>query len=158
MMVGRADLAACCASRRWVAAVAEGSPYEDLEDLLSRSGKVFEGLDWTDLREAVDAHPRIGQRPAGEGLEARWSRGEQGASATADAGVRAALVAGNREYERRFGQVFLIFATGLSATEILAELRRRLVSSEAEERAMVRAELRKIVDLRIAKLFGGQQA
>jgi 2-oxo-4-hydroxy-4-carboxy-5-ureidoimidazoline decarboxylase len=66
-------------------------------------------------------------------------------------------VEGNRAYEERFGHVFLICATGLSAAEMLAALRERLGNDVEAERAAVRAELAKIVDLRLARLAGGPE-
>jgi 2-oxo-4-hydroxy-4-carboxy-5-ureidoimidazoline decarboxylase len=60
----------------------------------------------------------------------------------------------NVDYESRFGHVFLICATGRSASEILAEARRRLGNDVDTERAEVRRELRDIVRLRLAKTFG----
>ena len=50
-----------------------------------------------------------------------------------DAAVMAALAEGNREYEQRFGRVFLIRAAGRSSSEVLAELRRRLGNDDATE-------------------------
>ena len=89
-----------------------------------------------------------------QGREAGWSRAEQAAAATDDERTAAELAAGNAEYERRFGHVFLICATGRSADEVLAALRKRLGNDEVTERRVVREELRKIVDLRLARLVG----
>jgi len=69
--------------------------------------------------------------------------------------TRAALVAANRAYEERFGHVFLIFATGKSDTEMLAAARERIGHDEATERGVVRAELGRIVGLRLTKLLDG---
>ncbi|UVS78092.1 2-oxo-4-hydroxy-4-carboxy-5-ureidoimidazoline decarboxylase [Actinokineospora sp. UTMC 2448] len=149
----RAELLACCASRRWAARVVAGRPYADLDALRAMSARVFEELAWADLLEAVSAHPRIGERPAGP--EAGWSRQEQAAAAGADDDVLARLRAGNAEYERRFGHVFLICATGLSAAEVLAALRERMGNDADVEQEVVRAELRKIADLRLVKAAGG---
>jgi 2-oxo-4-hydroxy-4-carboxy-5-ureidoimidazoline decarboxylase len=99
---------------------------------------------------ALSAHPRIGERPAGEGREAAWSRREQ--ADADDPSVAAALVEANREYEERFGHVFLIFATGKSAPEMLAAARARLAHDEATERPVVQDELRKIALLRLERL------
>jgi 2-oxo-4-hydroxy-4-carboxy-5-ureidoimidazoline decarboxylase len=68
--------------------------------------------------------------------------------------TRRAMIDGNLAYEKRFGHVFLICATGRSAAEMLAELEGRLRNDVATERPVVRAELSKIVDLRLAKLVG----
>jgi len=56
-------------------------------------------------------------------------------------------------YEQRFGHVFLICATGLSASELLDALRARLTNPVEAERDVVRGELAKIVRLRLAKGF-----
>jgi 2-oxo-4-hydroxy-4-carboxy-5-ureidoimidazoline decarboxylase len=60
---------------------------------------------------------------------------------------------GNAAYEERFGHVFLICATGLTADQMLAALRGRLGNDAATEREIVRAELLKITHLRLAKLL-----
>lgn len=104
------------------------------------------------MTEALAAHPRIGDRPDAAGRDARWSRTEQSGTAGAGEEVRRALAEGNVAYERRFGHVFLIRATGRSAGEMLAELRARLRNDAGTERAVVRAELAAIIDLRLVKL------
>jgi len=84
-----------------------------------------------------------------------WSRQEQAGVSDASADTLAALAAGNRTYEERFGQVFLICATGLSAAEMLTALRARLGNDADTEAKIVREELRKITGLRLRKLLGG---
>ncbi|RFU43132.1 2-oxo-4-hydroxy-4-carboxy-5-ureidoimidazoline decarboxylase [Actinomadura logoneensis] len=150
-----AELLACCASRRWAAEVAAGRPYARLADLQAAGAKALAGLEWSDVLEALGAHPRIGERAAGGGREARWSRGEQAGAASAGDDTARALAEGNLAYERRFGHVFLICATGKSAGEVLAELRVRLGNDAGTEREAVRAELAAITRLRLAKLIGG---
>ncbi|MEU8124137.1 2-oxo-4-hydroxy-4-carboxy-5-ureidoimidazoline decarboxylase [Spirillospora sp. NPDC049024] len=145
------ELAACCASRRWVAAVA-GRSYADLAALRAASRRALDELDWPDVEEALAAHPRIGDRVGGGSREARWSRGEQAGAAGAAADVQDALTAGNRAYEERFGHVFLIRAAGRSALEMLGALRERLGNDPEAERDVVRRELAEIVDLRLARL------
>lgn len=142
------DLLACCASRRWADEILARRPYHDLAQLRGVSEMVLRALSWADVEEALAAHPRIGERAAGESREAGWSRDEQaGATPNED------LVAGNRAYEERFGHVFLICATGLTGEEMLAALHARLGNDPEAERDVVREELRKIVDLRLGKAF-----
>jgi 2-oxo-4-hydroxy-4-carboxy-5-ureidoimidazoline decarboxylase len=143
------DLLACCASRRWADEILARRPYHDLAQLRSVSELVLRALAWTDVEQALAAHPRIGERAAGASREAAWSREEQAGASPNDE-----LVAGNVAYEERFGHVFLICATGLSGAEILAEVKNRLGNEPATERDVVREELRKIVDLRLGKAFG----
>ncbi|CRK55964.1 2-oxo-4-hydroxy-4-carboxy--5-ureidoimidazoline (OHCU) decarboxylase [Alloactinosynnema sp. L-07] len=143
-----ATLLPCCASRRWAGEMADNRPYRDLHSLTTTSTEIFERLAWDDVREALDAHPRIGERAAGPSQEATWSRAEQAAAQGADDELKQA----NIDYEDRFGHVFLICATGLDAPTILAAARRRLANNEDTERVEVRAEMRKIVAIRLAKL------
>jgi 2-oxo-4-hydroxy-4-carboxy-5-ureidoimidazoline decarboxylase len=147
------SLLACCASPVWARAVAGGRPYPDRAALLDHARRTLDGLDWPQIRLALDAHPRIGERPAGTGVEAAWSRTEQSGMDTSPASVRAELAEANRAYEQRFDHVFLIFATGRTDTEMLAAARRRLGNDETTERGEVRAELTRIVALRLERLL-----
>jgi 2-oxo-4-hydroxy-4-carboxy-5-ureidoimidazoline decarboxylase len=141
----------CCAARAWVAAMAAGRPYPDRDALLAAGARQLAALSWMDVREAIDVHPRIGDRATGDDREAAWSRREQSGMDDASAETRAALLAANRAYEDRFGHVFLIFASGRSDVEMLAAARERLGNDEATERAVVRAELGRIVALRLER-------
>ena len=148
----RESLMACCAVRSWAEGVAAARPYADPDALVSRAMTVFDELPGTDIRQAVAAHPAIGARVAGRDRESVWSRGEQRGAESADAGTAAAQAEANAAYERRFGHVFLIRATGRSAAELLAEARRRLHNTPDDEAIEVRRELRDIVALRLRKL------
>lgn len=154
----RQALAACCASRRWTDALADGRPYNGWTELAAASTSTIKALRWSDVLEALDAHPRIGDKAAGESQEARWSRAEQSAAASADAAVLGALARANVEYERRFGHVFLICASGRPAGQILAEARRRLGNDAVAERQEVRTELAGIALLRLERLGAGTTA
>lgn len=102
--------------------------------------------------EAMKAHPRIGERggeaPASSVLE-------QGRAMRAPSATLAALATENRAYEERFGHVFLIFASGRDADEILAELRRRMTNEPAAELQEAKRELRKIARLRLERMLSG---
>jgi hydroxyisourate hydrolase len=60
---------------------------------------------------------------------------------------------GNREYEARFGHIFIVCATGKSAPEMLALLRERLPNAPAAELEIAAAEQRKITAIRLEKLL-----
>jgi 2-oxo-4-hydroxy-4-carboxy-5-ureidoimidazoline decarboxylase len=130
--------------------VLEGRPYADLAALTKVADEAARALTYDEVARALAAHPRIGDRAEGESTEAAWSRKEQ-SGVGEDPVVRAALAAGNREYEQRFNRVFLICATGLSATEMLTTLHHRLTNDDDAEAAVVQEELRKIALLRLAK-------
>jgi 2-oxo-4-hydroxy-4-carboxy-5-ureidoimidazoline decarboxylase len=153
----REALRACCASAVWVDAMVAARPFTDRPSLRSFAEQRLRALDWADIREAVAAHPRIGERLTAAGRESAWSASEQSGLAAATAATRAALVEANRAYEERFGFVFLIFATGKTDEQLLAAARERVHHSEAQERDIVRRQLELIVALRLDKLLGEPQ-
>ena len=144
------DILACCASRTFARAIAAERPYRDPASLHDAVDAEFTALSWEDIVESMNAHPRIGDRKAAsEG----WSAAEQSGAAAAGDKVSRGLAAGNAAYEERFGHVFLICASGLSGQQMLDQLQARLTNDEQAERAIVRAELRKITQLRVGKLL-----
>jgi 2-oxo-4-hydroxy-4-carboxy-5-ureidoimidazoline decarboxylase len=146
-------LRACCASTAWVSSVADGRPYATRTALLDTAEEACRQLSDADLEEALAAHPRIGDRAAGAGAEARWSRQEQASVSDSDDATRAQLRTANLAYEERFGRVFLIRAAGRTPAEMLAEARRRLGNDDATERREVAAQLAQIARLRVEKLL-----
>jgi len=143
------DVLACCESRSFARRIAGGRPYRDPVALQDAVTAAFEVLTWDDIVESMNAHPRIGDRVRAGG----WSAAEQSGAASAGETVRQALAEGNLAYEERFGHVFLICATGLSGQDMLGQLRARLGHGQDAERAVVREELLKITQLRLAKLL-----
>lgn len=146
----RRELLACCASERWTDGVAAGRPYPSMTALLDSSNKVVADLAVDDLRAALDGHPRIGSAHR----DSDWSRREQAGVAGSDDAVQRGLAEGNTAYERRFGHIYLVCASGRSGAELLAVLRDRLGNDPETEWAVVRAELSKINALRLARLLG----
>jgi 2-oxo-4-hydroxy-4-carboxy-5-ureidoimidazoline decarboxylase len=144
----RADLAACCAARDWVAALLAGRPFADQDELFDASDAATASLSDAGIAEALGGHPRIGDRPSGE-----WSRQEQSGVSAADAETHAKLAAANGAYEQRFGQIYLVCASGRSAEELLAVCESRLANDSATERGVLLGELAKINRIRLGKLL-----
>ena len=59
----------------------------------------------------------------------------------------------NKEYEQKFGYIFIVCATGKSAGEMLSLLNRRMSNDPTEEIKIAAAEQNKITQLRLEKLF-----
>ena len=154
----RAELAACLDVPRWLDEVAARAPFDVLEDLLAVAREAANPLTPAEIDGALAAHPRIGERPRGEGTAQEFSRREQEAADASDPVLAATIAAGNREYEARFGRVFLIRAAGRSCAGILRELGRRLLLDPDDERAEVGEQLREIALLRISQLWDHQEA
>jgi 2-oxo-4-hydroxy-4-carboxy-5-ureidoimidazoline decarboxylase len=143
------DLLGCCASGSFAKSITDGRPYPGPTALQAAVDTAFRSLNWDDILQSINAHPRIGDRvPAGG-----QSASEQSGAASAGDEVRRALADGNLAYERRFGHVFLICASGLSGQDMLDELRARLGNDTDTERAVVRQELLKITRLRLTKML-----
>lgn len=143
-----AELISCCAAPSWASAVADDRPYPSVDAVLVRASIALAELDEGEVDEALAGHPRIGER-----AEHASSRREQSGVAGADPTVLAALAEDNRAYEQRFGHVYLVFADGRSAEDLLDLLRDRLANDPATERRVLRAELEKINRLRVTRLL-----
>lgn len=146
------QLLTCCDVPSWADAVLADRPYADVDDVLATADRAARALTTDEVDRALAAHPRIGERTGGADTGAAWSRQEQ-SGVDSQAETRDALAEANRNYEQRFGRVFLICASGLSGDEILDRLRERLGNEAATEAAVVADELRKIALLRLRKVL-----
>jgi OHCU decarboxylase len=118
------------------------------EDLLTASDRAFDAFELDDWRQAFAAHARIGEpRP-----EDRRGVREQADVSLADTQTLTELRAGNAAYEARFGHVFLIRASGLSAEQMLAALRQRLTNPQELEVRIAAEQQREITRLRLLEL------
>lgn len=122
-------------------------PFHGAEQLYRAADEIWWSLEGADWLEAFSQHPRLGERAAG------WASDEQSGVRGAAAATRDALTDRNHEYERRFGHVFLIHATGKSAAEMLAQLEQRMTNDPASELRVAAGEQAKITRLRLEKLL-----
>jgi 2-oxo-4-hydroxy-4-carboxy-5-ureidoimidazoline decarboxylase len=142
----------CNGSPVWATLVAHSRPFDSPASLLATSDKIWRSLPEEDWQEAFDSHPRLGEHKAraATAQSLSWSAGEQSAANPDDA-VREALARGNREYEEKFGRIFLLCATGRSAAEMLAILRERMQNDAAIELREAAEQQRLITQLRLRK-------
>ena len=139
----------CIDVRRWVETITAARPFPSKAALLKSAAEAAEPFTSAEVEAAMAHHPRIGERPTASTAEASMSRSEQSGVDPADSKVVEALAQGNRDYEEKFGRVFLIRAAGRTAAEILAVLNGRLANSPAEEDLIVAQQLREIAVLRL---------
>lgn len=147
----------CCGSRAWAAAMAARRPFSTLSSLLEAAEEIWRKASEEDWLEAFQSHPRIGDSraaPAAAAESREWSAQEQRQVTEGGDAVRAALAQGNREYEQRFGRIFIVCATGKQPEEILQILRRRLQNSVSEELQTAAAEQQQITQIRLRKWLG----
>jgi OHCU decarboxylase len=112
---------------------------------------------WTELTrsdwlEAFAAHPRVGESG---GYSPDSSRREQSRIMSGGDEMLAELADENRQYETRFGHVFLISAAGRNADEVLAALRLRMSNDPMTEVKVAAEEQRKITRLRLERMLDG---
>jgi OHCU decarboxylase len=149
-------LRSCCGAARWVAAMVARRPFHTVDAALDEAEDVWWSLGPDDWLEAFAHHPRIGERLGAELQDARgaaWSAGEQSGADHAAADVQSALAEANRAYERRFGHIYIVCATGRSAEEMLAIAQARLANDAETELRIAAGEQAKITRLRLQKLL-----
>ena len=137
--------------------MAAARPFTSGDLLASAADRVWSGLAPSDWLEAFAAHARIGDSSPARGAlggAARWSSEEQSGALRADAGTARRLAEATREYEARFGYIFVVCATGKSADDMLALLEQRLKSDPSGELSIAAEEQRKITRIRLTKLLG----
>ena len=157
----RALLMNCCGASRWVRGMLAGRPYPGMAELMMRADREWRGTGPDDWEEAFSHHPRIGETrtasPVGEAAR-RWSAAEQGGMADADDEARRALALANREYEARFGRIYIVCASGRGPEELLQDLRGRMANSPGQELAIAAGEQGAITLLRLRRLFSDEGA
>ena len=139
----------CCSSVHWAGMMAALRPFKNQAELYQAAESAWWELSSPDWLEAFSHHPRIGERAAG------WASQEQAGATDASQRIKDELVKWNVEYEKRFGHVFLICATGKRADEMLAQMERRMNNEPAAELRVAAGEQAKITRLRLEKLVTG---
>jgi OHCU decarboxylase len=145
-----AVLLRCCGSSRWAAKLAASRPFAAKPRLFAEADNVWRNLDTDDRTEAFRAHPRIGDSAA----SGSWSADEQSGMSAAASELRAAMSSANREYEARFGFIYIVCATGKTAAELLSLLQTRLRNDPDQELQEAAEQQRQITQLRLRKWLG----
>ena len=146
----------CCGSRTWVENMVSKRPFKDIAHLQNHADRVWQSCNKSDVLEAFSHHPKIGDR---ESLSkkfadtAEWAKNEQSSVEHAGSEIIKKLEKANLEYLAKFGYIFIVFATGKSASQMLDCLRIRLKNEHKAEFEIARAEQIKITKLRLQKLF-----
>lgn len=151
----RQDLFNCCGSEEWVEQMLARRPFTSVAHLFNEADEIWRNLPAESHSEAFRHHPKIGDVESLRNKFAQtrqWASGEQSGVAAASDKVLVDLKRGNDEYEKRFGFIFIVCATGKTADEMLALLKNRLPNSTQEELAIAAAEQNKITRIRLEKL------
>ncbi|WP_432695268.1 2-oxo-4-hydroxy-4-carboxy-5-ureidoimidazoline decarboxylase [Marinobacterium sp. YM272] len=154
------SLRQCCVATRWVERMCAARPFADVEALYQCADEIWSQLSMPDYLEAFEGHPKIGDVSSLKEKYAstkQLAAGEQSGAAVASDEVLQALADGNSEYEKRFGFIFIVCATGKTAAEMLALLQARLNNDLTDELAIAAGEQAKITRLRLEKMLAEQE-
>jgi OHCU decarboxylase len=149
-------LAACCGSTQWIAQMVSRRPFALRDDLLNAADEIWWQLERSDWLEAFAHHPRIGEKASAVAQNEQgrtWSLSEQSSVERAPEMIRLAQQDMNAQYERKFGYIYIVCATGKSPNEMLTIARERLSNDPETEIEIAAEEQRKIMRLRLEKLL-----
>ncbi len=150
------ELFKCCGSTRWATALAGKRPFDNREALIQSSDEIWKHCERADGLEAFTHHPKIGDIKSLEKKFAstkEWAGKEQSGVESADIAVLEALSEGNRAYEKKYGYIFIVCASGKSAAEMLDLLQARMSNAPEDELKVAMSEQNKITRLRLLKLI-----
>ncbi len=145
------SLLSSCWSAKWTELMLKQFPFASETDLINAATDVWynqcSSIDWL---ESFSHHPKIGDIKS---LTERFAGKEQASVAVASKKTITALAKANKEYEVKFGFIFIVCATGKTAAEMLRLLEDRLGNTIGEELHIAMGEQMKITILRFQKLI-----
>ena len=153
------QLATCCGSSKWQGELMRSFPFTDEQTLQGKAvSNWYDICSEADWLEAFTHHPKIGDVKS---LTEKFAS-TQHLAGNEQAGVNEASVAviqelalANAEYEKKFGFIFIVCATGKSAPDMLHLLKDRLKNTRPEELNIAMGEQAKISFLRLKRMIEG---
>lgn len=151
-----AEFGKCCGSTNWARRMAAECPFANSNQLVTIADRIWWSLEPDDWLEAFASHPKIGENKAARATAAEvqnWAAQEQSDAQNAAEETVRSLAKLNREYEDKFGYIYIVCATGKSSEEMLAILRERLPNDAETELRIAAREQSRITKLRLGKLL-----
>lgn len=146
----------CCTANAWVERMVAGMPFSSVETLVSQADINWQGLTEADYLQAFEGHPKIGDvsslREKYRSTE-KIAAGEQSGVKTATEKTLTQLKQLNDNYQEKFGFIFIVCATGKTASQMLAILEQRIINNRSDEIINAAEEQRKILQIRIEKMI-----
>ena len=149
-----------CHCVNWAIDVASKRPFQSMQQLESYCVERWQGASMLEVKEALEAHPLIGdtallkKKFSSQDDLAEKAFAEQGQVLGASEDTLKELARLNVDYKNRHGFIFIVFAKDLSPEEMLLALRTRIDNSTKHEFAQAMAEQTKICLARIRATFG----
>ena len=147
-------LFSCCGSRKWVSLMMKTFPFES-ETVMAENATTawYNECGKEDWLESFTHHHKIGDKKS---LSEKFAAKEQESVGSASEEIIETLAQANKVYEKKFGFIFIICATGKLATEMLQLLNDRLKNDKETELNIAMAEQHKITLLRIKKIIDNE--
>lgn len=145
-----------CHCQHWAQSVTEQRPFESLKALQDTCDAIWSEASELEILEAFAGHPRIGDMNA---LRDKYSRAshEQGQVVEASDQVLADLVRLNSVYEERNQFIFIVCATGKSASQMRDLMLERIDNNRDTELRIGSEEQAKITRLRLRTMIDGHE-
>ena len=151
------QLEQCCVSKTWITKMVKSRPFSSVANLIEKAASIwYNDCNSIDFKDAFTGHPKIGDI---ESLKqkfahtANWATNEQSKMAEANLESIEALANANLAYEKKFGYIFIVSASGKSADEMLAIINVRMHHEIEDEVYVAMNEQHKITVIRLAKLI-----
>jgi allantoicase len=130
----------CCGSSRWANGMIAARPFPSWNQVDATASELWKRSTREEILEAFAAHPKIGDYKGAS---------EQAGVQSASQEALEELAKLNRQYEERFGFIYIVCATGKSGEEMLALLRERIHHDPVEEIGIAVEQQRLISELRL---------
>lgn len=141
----------CCGSELWASMMMKQFPFASEKEMVDTATEIWYnkcvGADWL---QSFTHHPKIGDSKS---LKEKFAGKEQEGIITASNEVIDALGNANIDYEKKFGFIFIVCATGRSADEMLRLINDRLRNNYEEELDIAMGEQHKITIIRFKKFL-----
>jgi 2-oxo-4-hydroxy-4-carboxy-5-ureidoimidazoline decarboxylase len=145
----------CCTAEKWVELMVSSRPFSNFEELNTVSDQHFAKLEESDWLQAFDGHPKIGDVSS---LKEKYkstkklASGEQSGMSEADEKVIEEMASLNQRYLEQNGFIFIVCASGKSASEMLSIIKSRIDNNRETELKIASEEQIKITKIRLEKL------
>jgi 2-oxo-4-hydroxy-4-carboxy-5-ureidoimidazoline decarboxylase len=146
----------CCCAPNWIESMISQRPFHDQATLFNASEKSFLSLKEEDYLTAFLGHPQIGNL---ETLAKKYANTsstaghEQSGMSAADKSILEEMQQLNIDYLQKFGFIFIVCASGKSASEMLDLIKSRINNDRQRELIIAGQEQAKITQIRLEKLL-----
>jgi len=146
----------CCCAPNWVEKMVSARPFDSHQNVLSQAESIWQSLAEADYLAAFEGHPQIGDLSTLQDKYANTSGTaghEQSGMSAAETPVIEEMFRLNKAYLAKFGFIFIVFASGKSAEQMLALLKARIDNTRDIELTIAAGEQAKITANRLEKLL-----